>query len=326
MHHPLFELAYARLWEEFGVKDEMELRETLDQRFRLAPRMLYEMILVRRGEQFVAVRDHTAIVARDGHHAVVHLSHVSSIPRLAAPGWPAGCARCRLQTARECLACTRRRPGRANHSPRGDGIFRSSDDASRMIRLQAYEKAGFRKIDPALIHYYQPDFRAPDVIDATGGTRPLPFQLLVRRIGREHERVDFRRGNALARCRRSTTSTARNSGPPISRIRCSRLTAIQRLKQSSRCCRPHNADGIFSSWLRRADRPAHHADPEVRPRRRWIARRAGCPARSAAPVTDEDLLRVHTPEYIEAIRTGEPRALAQSQKFPWSPELFRRSA
>jgi acetoin utilization deacetylase AcuC-like enzyme len=40
------------------------------------------------------------------------------------------------------------------------------------------------------------------------------------------------------------------------------------------------------------------------------------------PVTETDLLRVHTPEYIAAIRTGQPRALAESQKFPWSPELF----
>lgn len=39
-------------------------------------------------------------------------------------------------------------------------------------------------------------------------------------------------------------------------------------------------------------------------------------------VTDQDLLRVHTPEYIEAIKTGEPHDLAQSQKFPWSPELY----
>jgi acetoin utilization deacetylase AcuC-like enzyme len=39
------------------------------------------------------------------------------------------------------------------------------------------------------------------------------------------------------------------------------------------------------------------------------------------PVTEEDLLRVHTAEYIEAIKTGEPRALAESQKFPWSPQL-----
>lgn len=41
-----------------------------------------------------------------------------------------------------------------------------------------------------------------------------------------------------------------------------------------------------------------------------------------SPLTREDLLRVHTPEYIDAIRSGEPRILAESQKFPWSPELY----
>ena len=41
-----------------------------------------------------------------------------------------------------------------------------------------------------------------------------------------------------------------------------------------------------------------------------------------SPVIDEDLRRVHTAEYVEAVRTGAPRELAQSQKFPWSPELF----
>ncbi len=40
------------------------------------------------------------------------------------------------------------------------------------------------------------------------------------------------------------------------------------------------------------------------------------------PVTPQDLLRVHTPEYITAISSGEPDWLAESQKFPWSPELF----
>lgn len=40
------------------------------------------------------------------------------------------------------------------------------------------------------------------------------------------------------------------------------------------------------------------------------------------PVTVADLRRVHTEKYIEAIRTGEPRELAEMQKFPWSPELF----
>jgi acetoin utilization deacetylase AcuC-like enzyme len=40
------------------------------------------------------------------------------------------------------------------------------------------------------------------------------------------------------------------------------------------------------------------------------------------PVREEDLLRVHTPDYIRAIQTGEPRALAESQKFPWSEKLY----
>jgi len=40
------------------------------------------------------------------------------------------------------------------------------------------------------------------------------------------------------------------------------------------------------------------------------------------PVTEGELRLVHTPEYIAAIRTGEPRALAESQKFPWSTALF----
>ncbi len=38
--------------------------------------------------------------------------------------------------------------------------------------------------------------------------------------------------------------------------------------------------------------------------------------------TEEELRLVHTPEYIDAVRTGEPRALAESQKFPWSAALF----
>ncbi|MSP26152.1 MAG: histone deacetylase [Myxococcales bacterium] len=39
------------------------------------------------------------------------------------------------------------------------------------------------------------------------------------------------------------------------------------------------------------------------------------------PASDEELLRVHTPEYVRAVATGEPRALAESQKFPWSASL-----
>jgi acetoin utilization deacetylase AcuC-like enzyme len=40
------------------------------------------------------------------------------------------------------------------------------------------------------------------------------------------------------------------------------------------------------------------------------------------PIGMEDLLRVHTREYVRAIETGEPRKLAEEQKFPWSDKLF----
>ena len=40
------------------------------------------------------------------------------------------------------------------------------------------------------------------------------------------------------------------------------------------------------------------------------------------PVTEDELRRVHTPAYLDAIKTGEPRALAQGQKFPWTRRLF----
>jgi len=41
-----------------------------------------------------------------------------------------------------------------------------------------------------------------------------------------------------------------------------------------------------------------------------------------APLGEADLLRVHTRAYLEAVRTGEPRGLAESQKFPWSAQLY----
>jgi len=40
------------------------------------------------------------------------------------------------------------------------------------------------------------------------------------------------------------------------------------------------------------------------------------------PATEDELGRVHTRDYIAAVRTGTPRSLAESQKFPWSPALY----
>jgi len=189
---PLFEEAYGWLWREFGPKDEMERREVLAQRFQLDRRFYYEMALVRVDGEFVAVRDHTAAMTGDGLSAVVHLSHNLVSPRARRTGLAGWMRALPIAAARQCVA--------ANHAPLmpftpitllAEMEYPRPDDPPRTIRLQAYERAGFRKIDPQMVKYFQPDFRDPAVIDATGGARPLPFQLLVRRVNREHERCIF---------------------------------------------------------------------------------------------------------------------------------------
>ena len=178
----LFEIAHTRLWAEFGAKNEMERRETLAMRFSLAPRLLYEMILVRRAGEFLAVRDHTAMVSRDGSQAVVHLSHNLLAPAARRTGLAGWMRAFPIQTARECLGRKNAPITLVAEMEYDDGV-----DPQRAIRLSAYEKAGFVKVDPRRVDYHQPDFRTPADIDATGGAKPVRFQLLVRRVGREHE-------------------------------------------------------------------------------------------------------------------------------------------
>lgn len=40
------------------------------------------------------------------------------------------------------------------------------------------------------------------------------------------------------------------------------------------------------------------------------------------PLVESQLCGVHDPSYVAAVRTGRPRALAESQGFPWDPSLW----
>ena len=55
-----------------------------------------------------------------------------------------------------------------------------------------------------------------------------------------------------------------------------------------------------------------------------LARRPLPGLRVVAPpaLPRESLLAVHSPEYVDAVATGEPRKLASSQGFVWGPKLF----
>jgi acetoin utilization deacetylase AcuC-like enzyme len=61
---------------------------------------------------------------------------------------------------------------------------------------------------------------------------------------------------------------------------------------------------------------------------RWIADSLiarpipGIVLEQPTPLTEDDLLTAHDIEYIRAVRTGEPRRLAQSQELDWDPGLW----
>ena len=61
---------------------------------------------------------------------------------------------------------------------------------------------------------------------------------------------------------------------------------------------------------------------------RWVADSlaadpiAGIELVANASLTGEELERVHERQYVEAVRTGEPRSLSESQGFAWDPELW----
>ena len=194
---PVFEAAYDRLWQEFGTLNEMESKEVISRRLGWQPAassgnrwLRYEMLVVRKQGQLVAVRDHTAVVTpgEGTPRAVVHMSHVLVEPpwrRTGLAGWLRAWP---IQTARACLEAARF-PVSSPITLVAEMEHTEPSFPNRMIRLQAYEKAGFKKVDPSRVGYVQPDFRSPEAIDAGGGPRPLPFGLVVRRVGREQEQA-----------------------------------------------------------------------------------------------------------------------------------------
>jgi hypothetical protein len=190
---PLFEMAFGALWAEFGAAGEVEQAPVLSRRMLWDGHSLvhgcalrYRMMLLTSAGKFAAVRDHTAIVQEGKPGAVVHLSH-----NLVAPAWRrsglAGWLRALpVQTARNCLEA-QHRPADSPIVLVGEMEHPDPDDAASLVRLKAYERAGYKKVDPRLVNYLQPDFRPTEEIDLDGKPRPLPMALVIRRVDRETE-------------------------------------------------------------------------------------------------------------------------------------------
>ena len=196
---PDFAIAYDRLFAEFGPRGEMETCAVIRDRLAWDPArpvgraaLAYELLVLRRSGAIAALRDHTAVVRLDARGRpsdgplVVHLSHAFVEPAYRGHGLAAWLRALPLQTARRCAAA-------AGRVAQGAAIVLVAEmeapdpaEPERMLRLRSYERAGFRKVDPAAAPYAQPDFRASEVL-AGATPRPISLGLVLRRVGREDE-------------------------------------------------------------------------------------------------------------------------------------------
>jgi GNAT superfamily N-acetyltransferase len=203
---PAFQPAYQFLERKFGPTGALERTAVLAGRFAWpeGPQedgwaLRYEMLAISdRAGNLAAVRDHTAALAPAATEAVVHLSHILVAPEWRRSGLGGWLRALPLQVARDLLTANGMEPDTITLVAEMEAARPAA--SGQPASLLAYEKAGFRKIDPTRVSYFQPDFRAPAAIDASGGPRPLPFSLVIRHAGREGEReLTGARVRALAR-------------------------------------------------------------------------------------------------------------------------------
>jgi len=187
--HPKFDLAFRLLDDYFGGLGEMETRDIIAKRLSIRPEhpingyhMLYQIMMLYRGEECVGLRDHTAILGKDSDEVVVHLSHVLVLPKWRRKGLSAILRTLPANTAHECA----RRVSKLDLSVTLLCEMEPLDLSipANKIRRISYEKAGYKALGSTL-NYSQPDFRKPSIIDADPeGQKPIPLDVLLLRLGR----------------------------------------------------------------------------------------------------------------------------------------------
>ncbi len=207
--HPDFKRAFQVLWDGFGAAGEMEpeavIRKMLtDDACVPLPSGTYAryFLLVARDVAtgtIRGVRDGRILVnpAYDPELCLVYLSHIFMLPEARGTVLTYWLRIAPLDLAVTYLHTLHQRGRIALPEPDAPGRyfgmrvdlaaeteFFSPEDKLSLQRILFYGRGGFDVIDPRHFPYRQPDFRAPEEIARTGD-RPVPFMLLLRRVGRE---------------------------------------------------------------------------------------------------------------------------------------------
>jgi hypothetical protein len=206
--HPDFEPAYKVLWDAFGPHGEMEREEAIrqflkDDSYEPTPTgtfIRYFLLVARdRAGNVRGVRDGSVLVnpAYAPDLCVVYLSHIFTIPEARGTVLSYWLRIAPMEIAIQYLKDLHElgkialplpdAPGK-NFGMRVDLAaemeYFSPEDRISWQRILFYGRGGFDAIDPRHFPFLQPDFREPDVVKSTGD-RPLPFMILLRRMGRE---------------------------------------------------------------------------------------------------------------------------------------------
>jgi hypothetical protein len=206
--HPDFERAYRLLWEAFGPPGEMEpepaIRQfLLDDAFdplKSGTYIRYFLIVAKDREgNLRGVRDGSILYnpSYAPDLCLVYLSHIFMLPEARGTVLTYWLRIAPVELAVEYLFELQRRslvqvptpdqPGRyfgVKLDLAAEMEYFSPEDRQSLQRILFYGRGGFDAIDPRHFPYRQPDFRDPALIQATGN-RPVPFMLLLRRMGRE---------------------------------------------------------------------------------------------------------------------------------------------
>jgi hypothetical protein len=207
---PDFAAAYGLLWDAFGAHGEMEREDAIRRFLREDPYdpspdgtfIRYFLIAARdRHGRILGVRDGSVLVnpAYAPDLCVVYLSHLYMRPEARGTVLSYELRIAPVELAVDFLAGLHARGRIALPAPESPGRtfgmrinltaemeYYAPNDLVSWQRILFYGRGGFDVVNPRHFPYLQPDFREPDEIRATGN-RPLPFMILVRRMGRERE-------------------------------------------------------------------------------------------------------------------------------------------
>lgn len=208
---PYFAPGYQMLWDAFGPQGEMERREAIEAFLRDDPYSPIEGTETYCKYFFLVARDQEGTVrgVRDGSIlvnqryapdlCVVYLSHIYMRPEARGTVLSYWLRIAPVELAVQYLAELHRRGAVRLPQPESPGRYFgmrvdlaaemeyfTPEDRISWQRILFYGRGGFDAINPRHFPYRQPDFRDPEEIRRTGN-QPVPFMILLRRMGRERE-------------------------------------------------------------------------------------------------------------------------------------------